>query len=114
MVVSGVAMLTLSGTKVANAHDAWVAYVTPDGESELRLFWGGKQRFAAEIEPEGYIVLERTIAFEALPRAAQVNAAAITSIDSIVLVEEVFGPRGVDYEVYYRLNDEILKAEADG
>lgn len=101
MVAAGVAMFALSSGQIATLHRAWVTLVAPGGEREVQLYWGGARRFAIEAEPEGYLVLERSMAFEDLPSEVRLRALRHVPRRHITLVESVDGPRGRSYEIYY-------------
>ena len=104
MVVAGAAMFMLSSTQIAALHRAWFAIVSPGGEHEVQLYWEGARRFALEYEPEGALVVERTIPFEALPPRIRRAALTVAPREAIWLVERVHGPGGDGYEIYYVQN----------
>ena len=111
MVASGVAMFVLSGTQIAALHRAWIAAVDPGGERELQFYWNGRQQIAVEAEPEGYLVFERSIAFESMPEPLRRRALRHVPRGDIHLVEEVRSHKGLGYEIYYLRGRRLEKIE---
>lgn len=111
MVAAGVAMLMLSSSRIAALHRTWVGVVAPEGEREVQVYWNAQRKLAIELEPEGYVVLERVVVFNDLPPAVRRAALSLTSRASIKLVEEVRSPHGRGYELYYHCGDRLKTAE---
>jgi uncharacterized membrane protein YfcA len=111
MLGSGVAMFSLSGNQILRIHNAWVAYVSPDDEHELQLYWGGVRRFAIEREEEGGLVVECVVAITALPRAVRDAIPTIAPHHAVSMIEEVHGSGTHYYEVYYRFGGKDVKVE---
>jgi uncharacterized membrane protein YfcA len=111
MIASGVAMFSLSGQQILRIHDAWIAYVAPDDEHEVQLYWGGARRFAIEREEEGHVVVERVVASDRLPAAVRAAIPAIAPAHAVTMIEEVVGHGVHYYEVYYRYGARDLKVE---
>jgi uncharacterized membrane protein YfcA len=114
MVAAGIAMFALSGTQIARLHDAWIAHVAPGGEHEVQLHLGGRQRYAVEFEPEGHVVVERSVPFATLSPPSQAAVRAIAAPHEITLIEEVRGPAGISHEVYFSRGGTIHKREIGG
>jgi len=110
MVVSGVAMFSLSGTRIMTIHRAWVAYVAPGDEREVQLYWGGLRQAAIEREEDGRLVVERVVPVSGLPPAVRAALPSIAATRDIVMVEEVRG-QGRYFEVYWRRGGIVRKAE---
>lgn len=111
MVVSGIAMFSLSGQQILRIHNAWVAHVAPDDEHELQLYWGGARRLAVEREADGTLVVERAVAVAALPPAVRAAIPLIAPHHAVTMVESVRGPGIAYYEIYYRYGGRDVKVE---
>lgn len=111
MVVSGAAMFMLSSTQIAAMHRAWISVTAPEGEREVQLYWNAKRRFALEAEPEGGVILERTVPFNDLPASVRRATLAITPRSSIRLVEQLGGRDDRVYEVYHRRRGRLVTTE---
>lgn len=101
MVVSGIAMLCLSGNQILAIHRAWVSYVAPGEEREIQLYWGGSRRFAIEREEDGDLLVERVIERSQLPRGVRQALPLIMGNGQLVMIEEVLGAEPY-YEIYVR------------
>ncbi|GHD00180.1 sulfite exporter TauE/SafE family protein [Novosphingobium pokkalii] len=110
MVASGVAMFSLSGSKIMAIHRAWVSYVAPGDEHELQLYWGGLRQFAVEREEHGGLVIERVVSRSELPAAVAAVLPSIEAAGAIVMIEEVRGDERY-YEIYWRRGDVLHKAD---
>ena len=110
MVASGIALFSISGTRIAAIHGAWVTYVAPDDEHELHLYWQGMRRAAIEREEDGGMVAERAVRIADLPPPVRAALPAIARPADIVMIEEVRG-QGHYFEIYHRRAGTVRKVE---
>ncbi len=111
MVLSGAALFAMSGSQIMRIHEAWIAYTAPGGEHQVQVYWRGVGRYAAELEPEGYVVLERRVPIATLSPKARAAIAATLPLAQIAFIEEVVGPKGHAYEVHVVRNGAMIVHE---
>lgn len=102
MAAAGAAMFTISGSRLADLHRAWIEVASIGAERELRLHFHGKRLLAAELDEDGSFVAERTIPLEALPADVRRHVREVLPRSEILLVEEVWTVGGVSFEIYHK------------
>jgi uncharacterized membrane protein YfcA len=111
MVLSGVAMFSLSGSQILRLHDAWVSLVAPGDEHELQLYWGGARRLSLEREAEGQVVVERAVPPALLPPSVRAAIPVLVPDRPVTMIEEVRGAGVRYYEFHYRIDGREVKIE---
>jgi len=101
MVSAGVAMLFLSGQKIADINGAWVAVTHHHASRELQIFWSRENVLSLEANMQGHIEFEKPISFAALSSDVQAAMTAIAPLADIRKIEKVWGTRGFLYELSY-------------
>ena len=109
MVISGLVMISESGTRLLAEHEGYFTFTPIAHGVESKLQWQSSG-FAIEFEYTEGFEYEQVIPFDQLPIKTQKQVLSKKGNSDHIVIEEIFGFGTHAYEAYYFKNKEFINS----